>query len=66
VIQINISPRCDQRGLESITAFAQGLAELGWTVGRNRWGAGDLDRLALPRSKPWRLRRRGGLRRYRQ
>ena len=33
----------------SITAFAQGLAELGWTVGRNvrieyRWGAGDLDR----------------------
>ena len=39
----------DQRGLESITAFAQGLAELGWTVGRNvrieyRWGAGDLDR----------------------
>jgi putative tryptophan/tyrosine transport system substrate-binding protein len=39
----------DQRGLESITAFAQGLAELGWTVGRNvrieyRWGAGELDR----------------------
>jgi putative tryptophan/tyrosine transport system substrate-binding protein len=39
----------DQRGLESITAFAQGLAELGWTVGRNvrieyRWGAGDLNR----------------------
>jgi putative ABC transport system substrate-binding protein len=39
----------DQRGLESITAFAQGLAELGWTVGRNvrieyRWGGGDLDR----------------------
>jgi ABC-type uncharacterized transport system substrate-binding protein len=39
----------DQRGLENITAFAQGLAELGWTVGRNvrieyRWGAGDLDR----------------------
>jgi len=38
----------DQRGLESITAFAQGLAELGWIVGRNvrieyRWGAGDLD-----------------------
>jgi putative tryptophan/tyrosine transport system substrate-binding protein len=40
----------DQRGLEFITAFAQGLAELGWTVGRNvrieyRWGAGDLDRI---------------------
>ena len=39
----------DPRGLEYITAFAQGLAELGWTVGRNvrieyRWGAGDLDR----------------------
>jgi putative tryptophan/tyrosine transport system substrate-binding protein len=38
----------DQKGLESITAFAQGLAELGWTVGRDvrieyRWGAGDLD-----------------------
>jgi hypothetical protein len=25
----------DPRGLEYITAFAQGLAELGWTVGRN-------------------------------
>jgi putative tryptophan/tyrosine transport system substrate-binding protein len=40
----------DPRGLEYITAFAQGLAELGWTVGRNlrieyRWGAGDLDRV---------------------
>ena len=39
----------DPQGLELITAFAQGLAELGWTVGRNvrieyRWGAGDLDR----------------------
>jgi putative ABC transport system substrate-binding protein len=39
----------DPQGLEDITAFAQGLAELGWTVGRNvqieyRWGAGDLDR----------------------
>jgi len=39
----------DPRTLEYITAFAQGLAELGWTVGRNvrieyRWGAGDLDR----------------------
>jgi putative ABC transport system substrate-binding protein len=35
--------------LEYIAAFAQGLAELGWTVGRNvrieyRWGAGDPDR----------------------
>ena len=39
----------DPIGLELITAFAQGLAELGWTVGRNvrieyRWGAGDLER----------------------
>src|SRR5215467_13576329 len=39
----------DPRGLQYITAFAQGLAELGWTVGRNvrieyRFGAGDLDR----------------------
>jgi putative ABC transport system substrate-binding protein len=39
----------DPTGLEYITAFAQGLAELGWTVGRNvrieyRWGAGDPDR----------------------
>ena len=39
----------DPRGLEYLTAFAQGLAELGWTVGRNvrieyRWGAGDLNR----------------------
>jgi putative ABC transport system substrate-binding protein len=39
----------DPKGLEYITAFAQGLAELGWAVGRNvrieyRWGAGDLDR----------------------
>jgi putative ABC transport system substrate-binding protein len=39
----------DPAGLEYITAFAQGLAEQGWIVGRNvrveyRWGAGDLDR----------------------
>jgi len=40
----------DPRGLKLITAFAQGLGELGWTIGRNvgieyRWGAGDLDRI---------------------
>jgi putative ABC transport system substrate-binding protein len=34
---------------ERVAAFAQGLQELGWTVGRNiridtRWGAGDADR----------------------
>src|SRR5262245_50707982 len=39
----------DPTGLQYITAFAQALAELGWSVGRNvrieyRWGAGDLDR----------------------
>jgi putative ABC transport system substrate-binding protein len=39
----------DPTVLEYVTAFAQRLAELGWTVGRNvrieyRWGAGDLDR----------------------
>ena len=39
----------DPTGLEYITAFAQALAELGWSVGHNvrieyRWGAGDLDR----------------------
>src|SRR5262249_12339510 len=39
----------DPTGLQYITTFAQALAELGWSVGRNvrieyRWGAGDLDR----------------------
>jgi putative ABC transport system substrate-binding protein len=39
----------DPGGLESITAFAQGLAELGWNLGRNlridyRWGAVDTER----------------------
>jgi hypothetical protein len=34
-----------------VTAFVQGLQELGWTDGRNvridfRWGAGDAERLA--------------------
>jgi putative ABC transport system substrate-binding protein len=33
-----------------IAAFAQGLADLGWTIGRNlrldyRWGAGDAERI---------------------
>jgi len=40
----------DPRGLDYITAFAQGLAELGWTVGRNvrieyRWGSGNAERI---------------------
>jgi putative ABC transport system substrate-binding protein len=39
----------DPNALENASAFAQGLAELGWTVGRNvridyRWGAGDSTR----------------------
>jgi putative tryptophan/tyrosine transport system substrate-binding protein len=39
----------DAEGQARLTAFAQGLGELGWTIGRNvrieyRWGAGDLDR----------------------
>ena len=34
----------------SVTAFAQGMQESGWIVGRNvqveyRWGAGDADRV---------------------
>jgi putative ABC transport system substrate-binding protein len=38
----------DPDGQAEITAFAQGLQELGWAVGRNvridyRWGAGDLN-----------------------
>jgi len=40
----------DPAALARITAFAQELAQLGWTVGRNmqidyRWGAGDGDRI---------------------
>src|SRR6476469_6286831 len=39
----------DTDALSRIAAFAQGLQELGWTVGGNmrmdtRWGGGDLDR----------------------
>jgi putative ABC transport system substrate-binding protein len=39
----------DPDGQAQLAAFAQGLQELGWTVGRNvrieyRWGANDLDR----------------------
>src|SRR5262245_46935042 len=40
----------DPEALARATAFAQGLQQLGWTVGRNvridyRWGAGDADRI---------------------
>src|SRR5215467_7743573 len=36
----------DPESVDRVTALAQGLAELGWTVGRNvqivyRWGVGD-------------------------
>jgi putative ABC transport system substrate-binding protein len=39
----------DPEGQANLTAFAQGLQQLGWTVGRNvrietRWGAGDAER----------------------
>jgi putative ABC transport system substrate-binding protein len=39
----------DPGGQARLTAFAQGLQQLGWTVGRNvrietRWGAGDAER----------------------
>jgi len=39
----------DPEGQARITAFAQGLQQLGWTVGRNlridyRWAAGDVER----------------------
>ena len=40
----------DPGGQARIAAFQQGLADLGWTVGRNihleyRWAAGDIDRI---------------------
>ena len=40
----------DPETLARVTAFAQGLQQLGWTAGRNvridyRWGAGDADRI---------------------
>jgi putative tryptophan/tyrosine transport system substrate-binding protein len=43
-------PADDPEGQARITAFVQGLQELGWTDGRNvridyRWGLGDADRL---------------------
>jgi hypothetical protein len=39
----------DPEGQANLAAFAQGLQQLGWTVGRNvrietRWGAGDAER----------------------
>ena len=43
-------PADDPETVSSVTAFAQGLQELGWTVGRNvridhRWDASDADRM---------------------
>jgi putative ABC transport system substrate-binding protein len=45
----------DPRGLEFITAFAQGLAELGWTVGRNGKGAALVCSIRFEgeREAPW-------------
>jgi putative ABC transport system substrate-binding protein len=42
----------DPESSARLTAFVQGLQELGWTDGRNvridtRWGAGDADRIRL-------------------
>jgi putative tryptophan/tyrosine transport system substrate-binding protein len=52
----------DPEALARVTAFAQGLQQLGWTASRNvridyRWGAGDADRIRqqaaeLTRSRP--------------
>jgi putative tryptophan/tyrosine transport system substrate-binding protein len=41
----------DPEALARVTAFAQGLQQLGWTANRNvridyRWGAGDADRIS--------------------
>jgi putative tryptophan/tyrosine transport system substrate-binding protein len=43
-------PEGDPESLRNIAMFAQGLASLGWTIGRNvqvdyRWGEGDADRV---------------------
>jgi putative ABC transport system substrate-binding protein len=40
----------DPESQARVSAFAQGLQELGWTVGRNvrlhyRWGAGDVEEI---------------------
>jgi putative ABC transport system substrate-binding protein len=42
----------DPEGKANLTGFTQGLAELGWTDGRNlrmdvRWGAGSVDRMRM-------------------
>jgi putative tryptophan/tyrosine transport system substrate-binding protein len=47
-VLLNLAPD-DPETAGRITAFAQGLAELGWTAGRNvridyRWGIGDAER----------------------
>jgi putative ABC transport system substrate-binding protein len=52
----------DPEGQARLTAFVQGLQQLGWTDGRNvridyRWGGGDADRIrryaAWSRSSVW-------------
>src|SRR5262245_13751725 len=42
----------DSEGKRYLSEFTQGLAELGWTDGRNlrvdvRWGAGNVDRMRI-------------------
>jgi len=48
-VLMNLAPE-DSESQRRLTAFVQGLQELGWTDGRNvrietRWGAGDPDRI---------------------
>jgi len=50
----------NEQGSAARDAFEQGLAKLGWSVGRNleidyRWGMNDTEGLPLP--KYWRLHR---------
>jgi putative ABC transport system substrate-binding protein len=45
-------PDNDPEGKHRLSAFTQGLAELGWTEGRNvrmdvRWSGGDINRMQL-------------------
>ena len=55
-----ISPDNDQLGRETAAIFEQGLAKLGWTVGRNlaidyRWGVSDIEKARLAVAQIMRL-----------
>ena len=52
----------DPEALARVTAFAQGLQQLGWTASRNvridfRWGGGDADRIRQQAAELAALRR---------